>query len=620
MSRHLKHLILLPLAVFLLQTPATAGYEETVQVCLSNLDQSRLSPQIAEDCVRDLHADPSILERLKDEKPEAASNLVAYNSALKDYKKTIASYKDLAFARQYERIMFSQACPLCDMNLGPKPEESFSWVAKYLPNDLGDFKYSVRTWEALGPVRTPLLSADGRTKESWNAMDVLDRYQALQSWAIYVVAQTTPVPAGVYPDKAQLARLIPVLKEDLFHPALAAQLDAYLAGGNIKPVVIGNPAASKAAKDKISRTSADMAALRGMNTGAQSATLENFFNGTGHRPAGDFQLDKKPGAKKPARPYTYTPLSDDQITALGPRLLAQGADGKVTGALANEIRGTKAGDEILAFYADKKYKSAGTNKLAFGLEPMEEGMFGGWNWVNEDIKINSGLVNDWMKKNKVTPEMLMQGDPAKNKHLRGLSEYLAPTFVHEATHQRQTANDKARGIDLVKAYGKSNSYYQMEKETEAFSMDASFTAEKFAKLPKAQRKAYLARLDPFDKKNAETYLKQGVDGVRLSNHKGYAARESLDGEASKQFVMAKSTAQQLEALKARDQATLTEFERQELARLQAEMNSRYKWYTYTMQDSVAAEAKINLWRQEIRRKISGNRTIKEGPVPTLLSQ
>jgi len=149
--------------------------------------------------VRDLHEDPAILARLKEERPEAASNLVAYNSALRDYKKTITSYKDLAFARQYERIMTNQACPLCDLNLGPRPEDSFAWVGKYLPNDLGDFKYSVRTWDALGPVRTPLLTALGNTKERWNGMDVMSRYQALRDWAEYAVSQTTAIPASVYP-------------------------------------------------------------------------------------------------------------------------------------------------------------------------------------------------------------------------------------------------------------------------------------------------------------------------------------------------------------------------------------------------------------------------------------
>ena len=340
--RSLKHLILLPLAAFLFQTPVLAAdYEEVVQSCLSNLDQSRLSPQKAEECVRDLHEDPAILERLKEEKPEAASNLLAYNSALKDYKKAIVSYVDLDFVRQYERMMSNQACPLCHMNLGPLPEEAFPWVGKYLPNNLASFKYSVRTWDALGPVRTPLLTENGNTKEDWNSMDLLPRYQALRRWAMYVVSQTTPIPVSVYPDKARLARLIPVLKEDVFDVDVSEQLDAYLAGGKIKPVATGNPGAVKAAKDKVAKTAADLAALKGMSTGAQSSTLDNFFSGTGHRPEGDFQLGKKPGARpaaKPAaKPYTYTPLNPDQITALGPRLLAQGPDGKVTGALANEI-------------------------------------------------------------------------------------------------------------------------------------------------------------------------------------------------------------------------------------------------------------------------------------------
>lgn len=215
------------------------------------------------------------------------------------------------------------------------------------------------------------------------------------------------------------------------------------------------------------------------------------------------------------------------------------------------------------------------------------------------------------------------GNPATNPHLRGLSEYLAPTVVHETTHQRQTASDKRNGIDLFKYKGKSNSYYQMEKETEAFSMDASFTAEKYSKLPKGARDKYLARLDPFDKANMEVFQKQGVDGIRLSNHKAYTDKESLDGYASKEFVMAKSTSMRLQALKdkaADDPAALTETERADMQKLDQQMNSKFKWYNITMNDSVAAEDKTNKWRTDINSKISGKRSLKGKPVPTLLSQ
>ncbi|OGR68429.1 MAG: hypothetical protein A2081_04635 [Elusimicrobia bacterium GWC2_61_19] len=622
MTRYIKLLLLLPLATAALSIPAPAqddGDYKVIQDCRANIDKDQLSAKTAESCIKTFHDNPAMLAKLKEDYPADAAEILAYNSALKDYKKLISSYKDLDLYSQYDRIMNSEPCPLCDLDLGPKPEQSFEWADKNLPaGAAADFKFSARSWDALGPVRTPLLLEKGHTKDSWNAKDYLTRYKALAFWSRELAAQIMLVPAKDYPDKESLAKLVPILQDDVYDGATKTKLGEYLKAAGVKPVKTEASAAASASKKataaKVAKAEADAKALKGMSADDQAGKLDDFFNGTGHR-KGEPTLGKK-GAS--TAKYTYKPLSQDDIDKLGGRLLTQKEDGSLSGPLAKEIKGTKSGDEILAFYKDKNFKKAGTNKLVFGFEPMRKGLFGGWNWVNEDIKLNSELVNDWMQKNKVTPDMLFKGDPATNKHLAGLSEYLAPTLVHESTHQRQTAKDKREGIDLFKYGGKSNSFYQMEKETEAFSMDASFTAEKFA----ARGKAYTARLDPFDKSNMEVFLKQGVDGIRLSNHKAYSTKDSLDGEAAKQFVMAKSTAMRLEALQtkaAAEPGSLTDAEKADMQNLKLKMGSTFKWYDITMNDSVEAEDKINGWRQGIRQKISGNRTIKENPVPTLLN-
>jgi hypothetical protein len=619
MTRYLKLFLLLPLAAAALAVPAPAqdekSPEEIIEGCRVNITKEELSPKVAEDCIKSFHDNPAILTQLREDPKNDATEVLAYNSALKDYKKLILSYKDLDLYSQYTRIMDKTPCPLCDLELGPLPEKSFPWAEKYLQaNAVAEFKFSVRTWDALGPVRTPALEAKGNTKEDWNAKPFIDRYRTLVAWSREMAAQIMAIPAKDYPDREALAKIVPVLQEDVFDVVIKGKLAEYLKTAGVKPVKPETPsAAAKATAAKVDKAASDAAALKGQSTEDQAGQLDNFFNGTGHNKGEP--LDARKGAK--AGKYTYKPLSQDDIEKLGGRLLTQKEDGSLSGPLAKEIKGTKSGDEILAFYKDKAFQKAGTNKLAFGFEPMEKGMFGGWNWYREDIKLNSELVNDWMQKNKVTPEMLFKGDPATNKHLAGLSEYLAPTLVHESTHQRQTAKDKREGIDLFKYGGKTNSYYQMEKETEAFSMDASFTAEKFA----ARGKAYANRLDPFDKSNMEVFIKQGVDGIRLSNHKSYSTKDSLDGEAAKQFVQAKSSDMRLQALQDRakaDPASLTAAEQDDLAALKQEMSSKFKWYTTTMADSVQAETKINEWRDEIRRKINKTRSIKETPVPTLL--
>ena len=618
MTRNLKAFFLIALAAAAISSSALAlDNDKVIERCSTNIALDQLSPQVAEECIKYFHDDPSILETLRADSSDSAGDILAYNSALKDYKKTITSYKNLDLYPHFNRIMTQTACPLCKLGLGPEPELSFPWAEKYLPQDkTAEFMYSVKTWDSLGPVRTPALTAQGRAKGEWNSQSMIDRYRALAAWARQTAAQILAIPAATYPDKGSLARVVPVLQEDVFDENLDLKLKEYLKILGLKPIKTAPSAGAKAATDKAAKASSDAAALKGMSTGAQAEQLDSFFNGTGHHPADE--LDAKKGA---ASKYAYKEIPKADIAKLGARLLQQNPDGSISGPLAKEIKGTRAGDEILAFYKDKDFQKAGTNKLAFGFEPMRKGLFGGWNWVNEDVKLNSELVNDWMKKNKVTPEQLMAGDPATNPHLRGLSQYLAPTFVHEATHQRQTAGDKRDGIDLFKYKGKSNSYYQMEKETEAFSMDASFSAEKYSKLPKGAREKYLDKLDPFDKANMKIFQKQGVDGIRLSNHKSYSDKESLDGYASKEFVMAKSTSMRLEALRAKvssDPASLTNTEMAELQSLSQEMDSKFKWYSITMRESVDAENKINKWRADINQKISGSRPMGK-PVPTLLS-
>ncbi|HBB65797.1 MAG TPA: hypothetical protein DCZ93_00565 [Elusimicrobia bacterium] len=614
------------LAATVMPAPSWAqhkNYSEVVDGCRANIEPDKLSPRKAEECIRDFHDDLSILARLRQESPGEASEILAYNSALKDYKKALVSYTGVNLCPYLDRLMSGSICPLCDLGLGPEPERSFSWAERYLPPDkAGDFKSSVRTWDALGRVRIPALQKKGWSKEQWNAQTPLARYRTLVAWSKEASGLITAIqPPSNFPDKHYLTEAIPVLQEDVLDEPLKVKLGEYLKNSRAEPAAAGPSAASKATSDKVNRTAAAAAALAGMSTGEQAGQLDNLYSGSVHRSPGQIAAGGGSAAE-----YIYKPLSPGDIDRLGTKLLEQKADGSLSGPLAKAIAGTKAGDELLAFYKDKDFRKAGANKLAFGFKPMKVTKFGGWNWRDEDIKLNSEHVNAWMKKNAVTPEMLLEGDPGRNKHLAGLSEYLAPTFVHESTHQRQTATDKRDEIDLVKyrgKAGKSNAYYQMEKETEAFSMESSFSAEKYAEYKKAGRgDAYLERLDAFNKKNMQIYIKQGVDGIRLSNHKAYYDKESLDGHAAKEFLAEKDAAGRLQELQTRiavDRASLSDDELAEMRKLRQQLDAKLGWYSITMRDAVKAEDKLNAWREEIRLKLSGNKSLKESPVPGILA-
>ena len=123
-------------------------------------------------------------------------------------------------------------CALCYMALGPEPETAFEWVGKYASDRLTEVQREVRTWDALGNVRTTsLTSADyGNNKGSWNGQDIMSRYSELSTWAQketdkLVAAASIKAAAG----KLDVAGLISVLREDLIFSDDApylAKLDA----------------------------------------------------------------------------------------------------------------------------------------------------------------------------------------------------------------------------------------------------------------------------------------------------------------------------------------------------------------------------------------------------------
>ena len=623
----LAQLLLAPVLIF---AGISAEEYAFVQKCHDNVnvEKKQLSAVTAQECVKKL-TDNAFLTKLRDQSPEmgeAALDILSYSNALIDLKNIITKNSGTDMVPHLARVLEKFDCPLCSMGLGPTPEKTFDWVGKEAGARLPDVKKAVRTWESLGAVRTKSLSsADyNYNQEKWNSQQIISRYQSISDWA----RKETDRLVDVYNNRSFWSKLtnkkpdpqlLSALREDFSAVGAwgqVARLDKLSA--DIGKMTDGKETAAPSAADKkakeLAAASQSVDGLKGKSESDQAAYLSGTFDQASIH-AGDVP---KPGAAA-AKPGTFVfkELSEDQRAKLSGRMVTADARGNLKGPFADEMRGTKAGDEILAFYKDPKYAKADTNRLNFVFTEQPKGQFGGWSPSAKTMALNSDLVNEWMKKNQVTPEQLFEGDSSKNTHLQKLSQYLAPSFVHEATHQRQGAKAAAGGYDgRIFSNGRSTPY-QMEMETEAFAMDNSFMAEHLQK----RGASYADNLDPFDKRNTELFLEKGVEGVRLSNHRAYVHLESLEGSAAKEFAAASAAAKELRALEARYKAApraMTEDDLAEMRELRADMDSRFKWYTSVYADSVAAEAKINGWRNETKSKLYPSKSVGAEAPPELL--
>jgi len=614
----------------------TEAEQAFLQKCHDNVnaEKKQLSTVTAKDCVDKLK-DEALFNKLTEFSPEATADVLAYNNALLDLKSIVSRNSGLEMVQHLQRVLEKASCPLCTMGLGPKPEATFEWVDKEAKGRLPEVSKAVRTWDALGAVRTKSLSsADyGHNKGEWNDQLLIDRYKTLVNWAQKETDRLVSVYGnrsfwgklmGRKPDPA----LIAALREDLTlgarYPYLQklTDLEASLAKMGEEEGK-KEPGAQTAEEKKAKELAAADSKLKEHEAAHHDAAHdaesghELFDQGSIHVGEAKPPVPGSGTAGTEKAPFVYKPLSPEQIKNLSGRMLTTDDKGNLSGAIADEMRGTKAGDEIIAFYKDPKYKKDGTNTIAFAFEKQPANQFGGYRPSDKSLNLNSELVNRWMKQNEVTPEQLFEGDPSKNPHLQDLAQYLAPTVVHEATHQRQDAWSNANGINYQLRGTTKWAPYQMEMETEAFSMDGSFMAEKLSK----RGATYAAKLDPFDKKNTELFIEKGVDGIRLENHKAYTNLESFQGSAAKEFSQASATAKDLQALQAKYKSapgTMTQEELDRMKLLRESMNSRFKWYSMVSANSAANETKIDGWRKDIRDKMYPSKSMTTDAPPELL--
>lgn len=628
MTRLLVSLLLLQAALpaFAALTPPE---QAVIKDCADNVDLAKklLSPEAADKCVKGLNAgSPTLLNKYQQEDPAAATGIIAYNSALLDFKVIVVRQSGAEAALALYRVLEKNNCALCDLKLGPKPELAFEWVGKYASERDDAFKNSVRTWDALGDVRTKSLSAApySKGKESWNGQQILDRYYELGDWAMketdkLEAASKLPGAAG----KLDLTSLAGVLRSDLRNAAYLSSMqgvgyDQYLAA--IKKLdeiskTAGAPAAppKAATSDKKAKELAAMSSKFDPGGANTEANLNRVFDGNTEDAALMASL-KNPsaggktgaGTGSAVKPITPVKMTADQEKALGDAMFRT-EKGKPAGYLADVMGETTAGKHTLEFYSDPKYAKQGSNKIDFSFK-REEGVFGYWNPADRNIVINSEVAEEFAAKRGMTPAQLMKDKAA----LHDLAVYISPTGIHEPRHQEQTAQAIDRGVDFVKfSNGATTSPYLRYMENQANKASAEHMVEYCSKHGGA---ACYQNFNPMHVDNVEKYMQGGVAALDALKAPLYPRIDSLDGGAAREFKSAQSYAAYLKTLEDKNRTSpksMTAKELQDMRDYRQLMDTRFKWYDMIYQESVQDEASALAFRKKY------GAYAPSGAVPTL---
>ncbi|MDD2805006.1 MAG: hypothetical protein PHV33_05590 [Elusimicrobiales bacterium] len=611
--------LLLALIVSLPAYPALAALSAPEQAlvteCAANIDPAKklLSPETADKCVKGLNSGaPSLLQKYSQDNPAGAADMIGYNNALLDLKEIVVRQESADGALALTRVLEKSDCALCDLQLGPRPELAFEWVGKYASARDGVFKKTVRTWDALGEIRTASLSAApySKNKGGWNSQNILDRYRELAKWAKAETVRleaASKVPGAAA--KLNIGALAGILREDLEivgDSASLGKLQAITTAAGVKEEAPKPSTADKKGKD----LAAASGKLSAINPDGRGEYLNQTFDGTGAFGAGAMAAVKpaatgsgtKTGtatgtAVKPVAPVKMTA---DEEKALGESMMRM-EKGKPAGYLADVMGETEAGKRSLAFYQDPKYAKAGTNKLNFAFN-RQDGSFGYWDASSKELRIGSEVAEEFAAKRGMTVPQMMKDKAA----MKDFALYVSPVMVHESEHQNQTARAIASGIDMTKfPSGNSTDPYTRAKENLSNTQSSQHMIEYCSKHggPTCWKS-----FNPMHADNAEKYMAGGVEALDALKAPLYPRIDSFEGGAAREFKSAQTYAAQLQALETKARTNpkgMTRAEQQNLRDYRALMDTRFKWYTQIYQENAANDAEALAFRKKYGTAASG---------------
>ncbi len=186
--------------------------------------------------------------------------------------------------------------------------------------------------------------------------------------------------------------------------------------------------------------------------------------------------------------------------------------------LMEEIAGTQAGDMLLEFY--------GKRRLKISIKPLEGARFAQYSPQTDQIDFDEGMVTEFLRGRDMAIEEFFRD----GKALQDLVSLLAPSFVHEATHQTQFQALADLGVPPG-----TDHWYDTTLEVEAFSRQTLFTHEK-ARTSERHRLLFIEGQNLIgatrsDVKRAQL-LRDDPSAFRSHILGGYAEVKSLSGMAN----------------------------------------------------------------------------------------
>ncbi|PJA16758.1 MAG: hypothetical protein CO113_15795 [Elusimicrobia bacterium CG_4_9_14_3_um_filter_62_55] len=189
--------------------------------------------------------------------------------------------------------------------------------------------------------------------------------------------------------------------------------------------------------------------------------------------------------------------------------------------LLQEIAGTQAGDMLLEFFR--------TQPLNLRIGPLKGSRYAQYEPKSNEIAMSEKIVLDYLRAKDMSLDALFQNGPA----LSDLIALLAPSFVHEATHQTQFQALVERGVPPG-----TEQWYDTTLEVEAFSRQTLYVHEK-ARTSERHRLLFIEgqrwiSATRSDTQRAQTF-KDDPERFRMEILGAYAEVSNLSGMAARRL-------------------------------------------------------------------------------------
>jgi len=414
-----------------------------------------------------LSANMDLLAKVTQLDPDRGAALKAKASSIADYEALL----DKRWAPEQMRnlsaslaLRLTPAGPLSKVGLAPRPEATLDWAAKYKTYSadktalLGkalkkwdvifkDFTFAPKNNPIGGVVSWTVYDATGTyfaaitpndfvfrdseadMKAFWADLTLKERNDFLAAKAASLLSYF--VDSSTRTDAAFQDRVKGISSFDYLDGSGKGKMDRYLSQ-------------MKAAEElKASLSGNQMMSLKDQPVDQQMYLLGSMFDKKEVK--GGVVIERQIDANRPSRPAeTISPQTNTLLS------------GMLRTSLVNEIKGTAPGDKVAGFYK-------GGAKLDIAIETCQ-GCSAKYEPSTGRIVIDSDLIQQYARANN-----LSSADLLKKENMAGLTKYISPIFVHEATHQMQ--HDWAAKAGVYKPY-------TQEDEIESNSMEALYTTQK----------------------------------------------------------------------------------------------------------------------------------------------